>query len=95
MSGAIEVDLSGALSMRASFERWDGVELVVSAPLAAPPGARLDAQLVDDAHLRFRMKAIRCRRRDDDRFEITLRVLELSRAARASLDALGNAGARP
>jgi hypothetical protein len=95
MSGVpVEIDLAGALRMRASFSSWNGTELVVRAPSAAPPGARLDAVIArpeDDpaiAGVPFKMKAIRCRKVEDGRFEITLRVLELSRAARDELEAV-------
>jgi hypothetical protein len=95
MSGVpVEIELTGALRTRASFSSWDGAELVVRAPTAAPPGARLDAVIAKPegdaavAGVPFKMKAIRCRKVEDGRFEITLRVLELSRAARDELEAV-------
>jgi hypothetical protein len=97
MSGVpIEIDLTGALRTRGSFSSWDGTELVVRAPCAAPPGARLDAVIAreDGGGLPFKMKAIRCRKVEDGRFEITLRVLELSRGAREELEAVAR-GALP
>lgn len=101
MSGApVEIELTGALRVRGRFASWNGTELVVRAPSAAPPGARLDAVIAhgegDTATngLPFKMKAIRCRKVDDGRFEITLRVLELSRGARDELEGLAR-GALP
>ena len=96
-AGRVEIELKGALRLRAAFARWDGTELVVHAPSAAPPGARLDAVITrraSDAEgavgaaVPFKMKAIRCRKVEDGRFEITLRVLELSRGAREALEAV-------
>ncbi len=96
----VDIELTGALRVRGTFSRWDGTELVVRAPSPAPPGARLDAVIAHAsaegaeaetgraAAVPFKMKAIRCRKVEDGRFEITLRVLELSRAAREELEAV-------
>jgi hypothetical protein len=87
MSG--EIDFEGALRFRGTFVRWDGTELVVLAPSAAPPGARLDANVCGEASgVRFKMKAIRCRRVDAGGFEIGMRVLDLPRGAREELESL-------
>jgi hypothetical protein len=97
--GAV-LEFQGALRLRAELLRWDGTELVVRGDAPAPPGARLDAAIVRDGArgASFRMKAIRCRKLDAPaasaasdapaRFEITMRVLELSRIARDELGAL-------
>lgn len=99
MSGVpIEIELTGALRTRGSFSSWDGAELVVRAPIAAPPGARLDAVIAHDGATAvgtpFKMKAIRCRKVEGGRFEITLRVLELSRGAREELEGLARGAGR-
>lgn len=91
------LEFEGALRLKGELARWDGTELVVRADAPAPPGARLDAAIRGPGGpgARFKMKAIRCRKLADGRFEIALRALELSKLARAELDALAARGHPP
>lgn len=89
MSG--EIVFASPASFEARFEAWDGSELAVASTKAQPPGARLDGS-IDGAALR--MKVHRCRKRDDDRFLVVGRPLDLRRETRALLDALADGESR-
>lgn len=75
------------IAFEADFAAWDGSEIALSSPKAHPPGARLDGALDG---LSFRMKVHRCRRRDDGRFLLVGRPLDLRKETRDALDALAN-----
>lgn len=67
-----------------------GTEIAVTAPKAAPPGARVDAVAIadDGARSPFRIKVHRCKRQSDGSFVIVGVTIDLRREGRAVLEAL-------
>ena len=80
---SVACTLPGALAGTA--ESWTGEVLVVSSPRAFAPGAPLRVEL---GALTVEAKSLGSKKRDDGRFEVRLRAVNLRREQRLALDAL-------
>jgi hypothetical protein len=69
----------------ASAESWDGAVLVLASPRAFAPGAPVRVAL---GTLGFEGKSLGSKKRDDGRFVVRLRAVNLRREQREALDAL-------
>lgn len=76
-----------------TFERLDGEVLSIVLSRAFAPGAPVPLSiLLEGQPVRLRAKTIGSKRRSDGRFEVRLRVINLSRHDRARLEALVTSG---
>lgn len=85
----LQAKLSGELL--ADVESWDGTVMVLHSPRAFAPGAPLALSLLPPepaVAVSLDAKALGSKKREDGRFEVRVRLVNLRREARVQLDAL-------